>query len=254
MTKVIAFFGEKQAGKSTGAIKVNNIISSFKINDGNYCVKDYFIDEDGLPGIKDINIPIYTRNVKDLYLLEKAVKKCKIYNFADPMKSLVHELFGVPYNLLYGTDEDKNTLTDVTWGDIVSATSDVNLKISVKKQNSYDEKLTIRELMKRLFDILRKVDQELFTKATTRKIKEENPEFAIIGDGRFPHEYELLSREFEDCKFIRLVKQNDDDHNSEKDIQTIPKEAFSLTIETANLDINLKNQLIEKFIHDNYIY
>ncbi len=35
-------------------------------------------------------------------------KKTKIYNFADPLKQLCIDIFGLTYNQCYGTDEAKN--------------------------------------------------------------------------------------------------------------------------------------------------
>jgi hypothetical protein len=76
MTKIIAFAGRKQSGKTT--------CSQF--------VKKYF---NGI--IEPFN-------------------GAKIYNFADPLKTdICINILGLTYDQCYGEDIDKNTLTDITW-------------------------------------------------------------------------------------------------------------------------------------------
>jgi hypothetical protein len=76
MTKIIAFAGRKQSGKTT--------CSQF--------VQKYFNGS-----IEPFN-------------------GAKIYNFADPLKTdICINILGLTYDQCYGEDIDKNTLTDITW-------------------------------------------------------------------------------------------------------------------------------------------
>ena len=42
----------------------------------------------------------------------------KLYSFADGLKQLCMEFFGLSHNQVYGTDTDKNTKTNIMWEDI----------------------------------------------------------------------------------------------------------------------------------------
>lgn len=76
MTKIIAFAGRKQSGKTTAS---QMIIEYYKEVVGD-----------------DSNI--------------------KIYNFADPLKQdICMELLGMSYDQCYGSDDHKNELTDLEW-------------------------------------------------------------------------------------------------------------------------------------------
>lgn len=76
MTKIIAFAGRKQSGKTTCS----------------ECVAKYFNG-----AIEPFN-------------------GAKIYNFADPLKKdICMNILGLTYEQCYGEDIDKNTVTDIEW-------------------------------------------------------------------------------------------------------------------------------------------
>lgn len=76
MTKIIAFAGRKQSGKTT--------CSEFVAKYFNGAIEPY--------------------------------NRAKIYNFADPLKKdICMNILGLTYEQCYGEDIDKNTLTDIQW-------------------------------------------------------------------------------------------------------------------------------------------
>jgi len=76
MTKIIAFAGRKQSGKTTCSEFVSN----------------YFISKFG------------------------SKKTAKIYNFADPLKrDICINILGLTYDQCYGSDEKKNEIVDCEW-------------------------------------------------------------------------------------------------------------------------------------------
>lgn len=76
MTKIIAFAGRKQSGKTTCSYYIENLV-----------FRDFQLSH-----------------------------KCRIYNFADPLKKdICMNILGLTYEQCYGEDMDKNTLTDVSW-------------------------------------------------------------------------------------------------------------------------------------------
>lgn len=77
MTKIIAFAGRKQSGKTTASLMV----------------KDYF---QSVLNFEDNDV--------------------KIYNFADPLKNdICIKILGLSYDQCYGEDEHKNALTNLEW-------------------------------------------------------------------------------------------------------------------------------------------
>ncbi|NBU33444.1 hypothetical protein EB118_12435 [bacterium] len=130
MTKILAFSGRKQSGKSTAADYVVSLINN-----------------------KDITY--------------------KIYNFADPLKKdICMNILGLTYDQCYGTDENKNTLTDLVWD---------------------DKQLTAREAMEIIgTSIFRKLKNNVWIDATINKIKQDNLDIAIIPDCRFPNEVDSI--------------------------------------------------------------
>jgi hypothetical protein len=78
MTKIIAFAGRKQSGKTSCSYYIENLVfREFQLS-----------------------------------------HKCRIYNFADPLKKdICMSILGLTYEQCYGEDIDKNTITDVSWSD-----------------------------------------------------------------------------------------------------------------------------------------
>ena len=158
-------------------------------------------------------------------------KKTKIYNFADPLKQLCIDIFGLTYNQCYGTDENKNELVDCCWPGI-------------------DSKMTAREVLQYVgTDVFRAMQHNVWSSATIRLIQKEQPDIALIADCRFPNEVEAVKN-----AGGLLVKLNrnlyDSTHASETalDATNYDQSNFDLTI--ANLDggIDEKNNIIKNFL------
>lgn len=134
MTKIIAFAGRKQSGKTTCAEAVEKF---------------------------------YSQISPDL--------KIKIYNFADPLKQdICKNILGLTHEQCYGSDDQKNELTNNYWD---------------------DKQLTAREVMELVgTDIFRKMQQNVWADATMKKIRDENYDLAIIADCRFPNEVEAIKK------------------------------------------------------------
>ena len=76
MTKIIAFAGRKQSGKTTCSEAVIRYYNGYR----------------------------------------EPFNNAKLYNFADPLKKdICMNILGLNYNQCYGEDADKNTLTDISW-------------------------------------------------------------------------------------------------------------------------------------------
>jgi len=208
MTKIIAFAGRKQSGKTTCA----NVVLDFW--------------QKTLP--------------KEL--------TAKIYNFADPLKQdICMNILGLSYDQCYGSDEDKNSLTDIRWEDLPGFNSDVH------SPADYDPsgRMTARQVLQFVgTDIFRRMKHNVWADATIAKIKKESPHLALIADCRFPNEVKAVKDT--GGIVIKLTRNPfNSDHSSETalDIQNYNH---------SNFDIVLTNHLMDEekqnFVLVNYLY
>lgn len=200
MSLIIGFAGRKQSGKTT--------CSEF--------IKEYY------------NYKMYNKlldSVKIKYL-------AKIYNFADPLKKdICINILGLTYDQCYGTDEQKNTITDIEWE---------------------DKKLTAREVMQFVgTDIFRKMKNNIWADATIAKIKKEKPNLAIIADCRFPNEVDAIKNA--GGIVIKLTRNPfDSDHASETalDPDNYDQSNFDFVLDNKNLSIEDQNIQLNQFLQD----
>ena len=160
-----------------------------------------------------------------------ANKETKIYNFADPLKQLCIDIFGLTYNQCYGTDENKNEIVDCCW-------------------SGTDSKMTAREVLQYVgTDVFRAMQHNVWSSATIRLIQKEQPDIALIADCRFPNEVEAVKNA---GGLVVKLNRNlyESTHASETalDATNYDQSNFDLTI--ANLDggIDEKNNIIKNFL------
>ena len=225
-TKIIAFSGKKQSGKSTCSnfIYANylSVLSGFescginakglieaKISDtvNTIDVFDYYHN---LPTI-DSNIAEYIKAMNPFI---------KIYSFAYILKKQICiDILGLEYNQCYGSDEDKNTITHLS---------------------QHGENLSAREVMQIVgTDFFRSIYTDIWPYSTLQKIKKEAPKIAIINDCRFPNEVDFIKNH--GGIVVRLTRSlyNDTEHPSESilDKNNYDWSNFNYIIDNANLDI-----------------
>ena len=189
MTKIIALSGRKQSGKTTASEYIQDFVY---------------------------------KNHPNII--------CKIYSFADPLKKdICMNILGMTYDQCYGSDMDKNTLTNLVWN---------------------NEKLTARRAMEVIgTDIFRKLLDTVWVQATILKIQKEKPDLAIIPDCRFPNEVNTILHN--NGYVIRLTLDPfHSDSNSERalDPDKYDWNKFSTIIDNSNISIEEKNSLIYQFI------
>lgn len=204
MTKIIGFSGKKQSGKNTAA---NFIYSLYMINQ-NLCKKTK-INNNGLIDVLKNNDTELTIDVNEYYLttsayLDSEIKNIvnqlnpyiKIYSFADILKkNICMDMLGLTYEQCYGTDVQKNEITDVHW------------------QNKY---LTAREVMQVVgTDIFRSMKPNIWPDSTIKRIQEEAPELALITDCRFPNEVDAIQNSGGVVVRLTRDKHLSSDHISE---------------------------------------
>lgn len=198
MTKIIAFSGRKQSGKTT-------------CSEG---VLDYF----------NKIIKPETNGV------------VKIYNFADALKQdICINILGMTHEQCYGTDDQKNTITDMVWD---------------------NKNLTAREVMQFVgTDIFRKMKTNIWAEAAIKRIKNENPDLAIIADCRFPNEVKAVKDA--GGLVIRLVRNPfNSDHSSETalDINNYNYSNFDIVLMNDRMGIDLQNFTVTQFLYKKGIF
>lgn len=190
MTKIIAFAGRKQSGKTSCSWYIENLI-----------FRDFQVSH-----------------------------KCKIYNFADPLKKdICMNILGLTYEQCYGDDKNKNEITDIVWN---------------------NNKLSAREVMQFVgTDIFRKIKNDVWSSATINKIKHDALDVAIIADCRFPNEVQVVR---DVGGYVIKLTRNPygSTHESEVALDELnyPKHNFDLIINNAHLTIDEQNSEIYKFL------
>lgn len=237
-TKIIAFSGKKQSGKNTCANFIYStymaklkISKKIKINDlGEIEVSDLL----GKSEYAGIFKP--EESLSDDFIVQQAIKKIdphvKLYSFADPLKrDICINILGLTQNQCYGSDEDKNSLTDIKWDNKV---------------------LTARDVMQVVgTDILRKMKPSVWTDATINKINKDQPELALITDCRFPNEVQCIKEN--NGVVVRLDRKvYDSDHISENilDADTYDWSNFDYIINNNDLDIYKQSLEVESILKE----
>lgn len=141
-------------------------------------------------------------------------------------------ILGLSYEQCYGSDIDKNTLTDITWD---------------------NKKLTAREVMEVVgTDIFRKLKNDVWVSSTIERIKKDKPGLAIIPDCRFPNEVNLIKDN--QGKILRLTR-NPFDSIAKAEL-ALDKEHYdwsNFDYVCDNKDMNIYEQCtdIQKFLEEN---
>ena len=200
MTHILSFSGRKQSGKSTSADYIISLITQ-----------------------TDIKIRENRHELNISY---------KIYSFADPLKQdICINILGLTYDQCYGSDDDKNTMTDLWWDGV---------------------QLTARQAMEIIgTKIFRALKTNVWVDATINKIKKENVDLAIISDCRFPNEVEAVKnsgglniRLDLDPFHANSISENSLDQN------VYDWSNFDIIIKNSKMTIEEKNREITRFLYD----
>lgn len=227
MSKIIGISGRKQSGKNTVANFINGVALQSK-----EMIKSFFIDEEGKLVIQTVDsnnnegYGIFDVTRKDKQFVEYADKELwpyiKIYHFADYLKELSINLFGLNPENVYGNDDQKNEQTEILWE---------KMPYAGKKKGS----MTHREFLEHFgTKIIRNIKSSAWVDATMNKILYENSQLSIIPDVRFPNEVKAIKDN--GGIVIRLTR---DLHNSKVECETaLDQENF----DWSNFDIVLDNK------------
>jgi hypothetical protein len=264
---IIGISGKKQSGKNTTANVLHGIVLKERglVKDFNICdegkLRVLTDDASGQEGWGEWDI---TR--RDPAFVEYAEHNMwpyvKLYSFADALKSVCVELFNIPPECVYGTDEQKNTLIPhLLWENMPGVTTEVTPQDPVDREVAgrlgvYYEKvlsgvvyhkpgpMTSREILQFFgTDIMRKMWEPVWVSKCLKDIKREGSLLAIIADIRFPNEVAAVE---EAGGFVcRLTRQVfEDAHASEV---ALDDHQFKYIIENEELRLDILTDKITGF-------
>ncbi len=254
MTKILGVSGKKGAGKNTVANILHGIVLKEK-----GMVKDFNIDQNGKLFVLTTNSDSeegwgeFDISRKDEQFIQFAEynmwPEVKLYSFADSLKWMCTDLFNIPYECVYGTNEQKNQIQDhLLWENMPGVITD-RFFYDAAKNNNYGAgvkaiiskimyhapgPMTSREFMQFLAtEVMRKIYSDIWVNHTAKKILREGSELAIIADVRFPNEVEkILSL---NGKVVKLKRQiSEDKHESEIALDNFDEAKFFRTIDNSN--------------------
>lgn len=164
-----------------------------------------------------------------------------ITHFARPLKDMINSVFGIPSELLYGTDQQKDTETYLKWEDIAE---------EIRKSNSKDSwgggfKIPVpRSGFMTVREVLQVVGTDIFRKQIKDTVWAEVPfrkdwgriELVIIPDCRFPNEIEVLRQN--DGNALRIVRPGilTDGHSSETALDNYEFNRNDVIVNDSTLD------------------
>ena len=245
MTKILGFSGAKQSGKSTCCKFIHGY--QLRLND---VVKKFFMDEEGSLLVNATQIDEHGNEVEGLGVLdierqdeefvEYASKVIwpyvRSFSFADPLKIIAVNLFGLKEEQCYGSDEDKNTPVNIKWEDMPSVINASGF-------------MTAREFLQYFgTDICRRIKPDIWTSSCLERILSSGTEFAIVPDVRFPNEVEAIQKA--GGKVIRLTRKPfEDAHSSETSLDS-KEEIFDYILDNSEKDLHETNLALMEVLKD----
>lgn len=251
--QILVFSGKKQSGKNTACNFLHGYVmrlvgstKAFNVDEkGRLLVYAEHVNaqgerEEGM-GILDIE-----RRDEDFYnwASVKMWPFVKSYSFAEQLKSVAINVFGLSHEQCFGTDEDKNSYTTIKWSD-VAFTLPPRTRGEMKKSGKLNEFMTAREFLQHFgTEVCRKIAGNCWVDACFRKIIAEQVPLAIITDARFPNELEA-SKKY-GAKTIRLTRSPhvEDQHPSETALDDWGPDDFDFYLDNKDMDIQAQNDAL----------
>lgn len=144
----------------------------------------------------------------------------KIYHFADKIKEFCVDYLELKRELLYGTDDDKNTISHITWGKMPHYLKIVALAKFKGEEYPEEKKLmTYREIMQQVgTEWFEPINPNIWIEKCFQQINNDICHYALIADVRFRKEVNYLHENgHEILKLTRDIANSKDKHKSEID-------------------------------------
>jgi len=240
---IVAFAGKKGSGKSTLCnflhgyfMKMHGLIDGFEITEnGDLVIETDILDESnnlskgkGIVDVRRLDIDFALWAGGAMWPIVKH------YAFSTPLKEMAVELFGLNREHVYGSNEDKNNLTQYKWED---------MPFKSKKTGF----MTVREFLQVLgTEILRKIYNNVWVERAVKDIEAESPSLAVVSDLR--HDIELDKIKEKGGKVIFLTGgEGGDDHSSETEFSKL---TFDAIIDTVNQTVDESCHRLVELLQD----
>ena len=252
MTQIIGFAGKKQSGKNTCC----NFIVMLKLIENGVCRKAK-LGDDGLIYVSDVfgesstgeeYMPFQPPHVNVDALLDD-MGEVKIYAMADGLKEIAMNYFGLSYESVYGTDEQKNRLQEhLLWENmlgVITPNQPAEAGISFPEDLGLEIRepgpMTAREFLQYFgTDIMRKMFENVWVTNCMSRIKKDKPKIALVCDVRFDNEFAKIYEEGGIVLGLTKDIGSGDSHSSEEvDIAKASK-----IIDNKNIPIKEQNRLV----------
>ena len=267
MTKVLALSGRKNSGKNTAAnfllgltLQQIGITTAFKITDkGELWINDIEGDKSAR-GLLDVSAPSIDMRS---FLSSRVDDYIKLYSFADILKqSVCMKILGLSYEQCYGTNDQKNSATNLCWENMPGVfctskdypdQSDSNVEVFQAKILIHEPGImSARDVLQYVgTNIFRQILGNVWADACLRNIKNDNSDFAIITDARFPNEVEAVQKA--GGKVMRFTRNPypDDNHASETilDPENYDWDKFDMVVDNANFNIGEQNKAVYEALY-----
>lgn len=251
--KIIQLCGQKQSGKTTTAnyitglvLQYYNIIQNFTIGTNGKLYIHAEMEINGKTQVSDGQLDMARRDDDFVqFAKHKIWPHVKIYNFADTLKYFCIDVLGLDESKMFGSDDDKNTKTHISWKEMPIPRS---LKTAGERNIFLNKRgyMTNREILQ-VFgtDVCRSLHNKCWGESCFKKINEDQPEIAIIGDCRFEDELQIgIDNGANTIKHINTG--NTDTHKSELALDNVKDEVYTYVMpDKACIDIKDKQNHID---------
>lgn len=239
MTKIIALCGKKQSGKTTLSnyihgheMKRHDVIEKFFISDDGQLVVNCTFHDDNGKEFEEMGVLDLQQKTDEFYQYasRRIWPLVRAYNFADSLKEICVMLFNIPPECVYGTDEQKNQIQNhLLWENMPGSNK--------------SGPMSSRDFMQYFgTDIMRRIYEPIWLENCFKRIEEDKPSIAVIGDCRFVNEIKAIKNI--GGKVIRLTRSlYDSKHQSEIDADNYND--FDAVIDNNGMSIQ---QSCDKFI------
>jgi len=169
-----------------------------------------------LSGKKQVGKDTATKILRSI--LESNGKRVAVTAFAEPLKSMCIDILGLNRELVYGTNEDKETLSHVMWdgfpmhvrlkysNEFTEPQGEWELLTCVVEKVPRNGPMTVREVLQVMgTDIFRAIDNDVWARAIFNRECWSDFDVVILTDCRFPNEKDVT--EYHNGVIIRLERQ-----------------------------------------------
>ena len=189
---------------------------------------------------KSTSVSAIKQHYKNLHVEE--------YSFADPLKRFLINVFGLSYEQCYGTDEEKNSSTNIIWGNLPFSVEHLQQLWSKSREGKLDPsaKLTAREAMQFFgSEICRAMYADCWANATLNNIIRDDVDLAVISDARFPNEIDIF-KEYNPLvvRFTRNVYKSNHISEIALDNYDFKSAHFLAIIDNINMPVDTKNKWV----------